>query len=116
MWEEPRSKTTKSHSFGPKPQFSVQFSNVGGAKAKNHGFWQKTVVFSQKPQFSVWFLNVGGAKAKKHGFQPKLQFSVQFSNVGGAKAKNCSFRPKTTVFDLSPTHFIENRGFQPQNL
>ena len=94
----------------------MRFSNVGGAKAKNHSFqcgfqmWEeprpKTAVFSQKPWCSAWFSNVGGAKAKSTVLGQKPQFSVRFSNVGGAKAKNCNFQPKTAVFNT------KNSGFQ----
>ena len=127
MWEEPRPKTavfsTKNCSFqkweepSQKLWFSVWFSNVGGAKAKNHSFQPKTVVFStkncgfqkweepsQKPQFlaenlavfSVVF-NCGRSLVKKRGFQVKTAvFSVVF-NCGRSQGLKL---PKTVVFSL----------------
>ena len=93
MWEEPKPKTTV---FSWKLWFSVWFLNVGGAKAKNRGFWPKTVfsvVFkcgrsqSQKP----WFL--AKTAAKNHGFQCGFQMWEEP-------------KPKTAVSSL------KNRGFQ----
>ena len=72
----------KNCSFYRKPQFSVWFSIVGGAKAKNCSFQPKTTVIS------VVF-NCGRSQGlklpKTMVFGRKLWFSVWFSIVGGAK-------------------------------
>ena len=128
MGEEPKPKTVV---FSPKLWFW----------AKNCGFWLKTTVFGPKLQFSVWFSNVGGAKAKNRSFQcgfqiweepkpktavfgQKLQFPASKTAVFKSETSlvdNCSFQPKTAVFSVvfkcgrsqgqKPLFLTENRGF-----
>ena len=137
MGEEPKQKTAV---FGRKPHFWLKtmvfcvVSNVGGAKAKNHGFWPKnhgfqcgfqiweepkpkTTVFGQKLQFPASKTAVFKSEMSlvdNCGFQPKtMVFSVVFK-CGRSQGKNCCFWLKTAVFDISLTHFIENHSFQLQ--
>ena len=117
MWKEPQPKTTV---FTQKPRFS----NGIGAKAKNCGFWLKTVVFGWKPQFLAE--NCGFLCGFQMWDDPKtMVFSVVFKfgrsqsqklwfsasktavfKSGRSLVENCSFQPKTAVFSL------KNCGFQ----